>query len=90
LITCSTCVIFIRFRNITLPELCEQGFENKTCPCDHIWISEQIPESRTEYCKTRLTPSHTYRSQTKFLTIGFVFSTPHKSPFVIEYLSERK
>lgn len=94
LVTCSTCVIFIIFRHLDLPQDClSRGKNNSTCPCDHIQISEQDKVSRAYFCNATVSSGNkdlTYHSQTRYLNINFSYKKTHKHPFDIEYIAESK
>ncbi|XP_066902805.1 neuropilin and tolloid-like protein 1 isoform X3 [Halyomorpha halys] len=93
LVTCSTCVIFIIFRHLDLPQDCHsRGKYNNTCPCDHVQISEQDKVSRAYFCNATVTSGNkdlSYHSQTRYLNIIFSYKKTHKHPFDIEYIAER-
>ncbi|XP_063975201.1 uncharacterized protein LOC135161499 isoform X2 [Diachasmimorpha longicaudata] len=91
LVTCPSCAIVVTFKNIDLPNSCSDiGIVlDSPCRCDYVWISEPPYDdiSGTSFCGI-YTPI-VYRSNTRTVSITFLYSQSHKNAFMLEYIAER-
>ncbi|XP_022193710.2 uncharacterized protein LOC111051493 [Nilaparvata lugens] len=99
IVTCPSCVISVRFRQLSLAAGCSGGVgggvTDSPCRCDYVWLSEPPYDdvSGTPFCGTfppavsALQP--VYRSQTRTLVFTLLFSQNHRHAFTLEYSAER-
>ncbi|RZF41963.1 hypothetical protein LSTR_LSTR012340 [Laodelphax striatellus] len=102
IVTCPSCVISVRFRQLSLAAAgCGGGVGGDSpCRCDYVWLSEPPYDdvSGTPFCGTfppssqppaTLQQTAVYRSRTRTLVFTLLFSHSHRHAFTLEYSAER-